>query len=92
MIKIKPYTELTNKDEFFNLYLYMVAKAVPFYPEDIFYEGYYYENGITQKDVSEYDRNAKRRTDNYIKLLSDYGITEEKSKSTQKIKQEKPFD
>ena len=88
MIKIKPYTELTNKDEFFNLYLYMVAKAVPFYPEDIFYEGYYYENGITQKDVSEYDRNAKRRTDNYIKLLSDYGITEEKSKSTQKIKQE----
>ena len=62
MIKIKPYTELTNKDEFFNLYLYMVAKAVPFYPEDIFYVGYYYETGITHKAVSEYDGKEERRT------------------------------
>lgn len=38
MIKIKPYTELPQKEEIFNLYLYLASKAMPFYPEDVFWK------------------------------------------------------
>lgn len=41
MIKIKPYTELSNSDEIKRLYMSMVAKSLPFYPEDIFPDGFF---------------------------------------------------
>ena len=56
MIKIKPYTELPQKEEIFNLYLYLASKAMPFYPEDVFLEGYCFikvkeNHGAEQKAI-----------------------------------------
>ena len=69
MIKIKPYTELTNKDEFFNLYLYMVAKAVPFYPEDVFDDDYVFPSHIIQTEDDSYKISPRNRTKEYQQLL-----------------------
>ena len=71
MIKIKPYTELPQKDEIFNLYLYLVSKSVPFYPEDIFPEGFYFPDGKTKTDLIFYNRQPRRRTDAYKSILYD---------------------
>ena len=75
MIRIKPYTELSQKDEIFNLYLYLASNAMPFYPEDIFPEGYYYRDGKVKTDISKYIRQPRSRTKNYIKLLEKYNIS-----------------
>ena len=58
MIKIKPYTELPlpNQDEAFRLYLSMAARALPFYPEDIFPDGYFYPDGFTKKPIAKFNR------------------------------------
>ena len=69
MIRIKPYNELSQKEEIFNLYLYLVSNAMPFYPEDIFPEGYYYRDGKVKTDISKYIRQPRNRTKNYIKIL-----------------------
>ena len=74
MIRIKPYTELSQKEEIFNLYLYLASKAMPFYPEDIFSEGYYYQDGKTKKAIGKYERQPRNRTKNYIKILEKYDI------------------
>ncbi len=83
MIKIKPYTELTNKDEFFNLYLYMVAKAVPFYPEDVFDDDYAFPSHIIQTEDDSYKISPRNRTKEYQQLLIHYEVissgTEEKT-------------
>ena len=75
MIRIKPYNELSQKDEIFNLYLYLVSNAMPFYPEDIFPEGYYFRDGKVKTDISKYIRQPRSRTKNYIKILEKYNIS-----------------
>lgn len=75
MIRIKPYNELSQKEEIFNLYLYLVSNAMPFYPEDIFPEGYYYRDGKVKTDISKYIRQPRNRTKNYIKILEKYNIS-----------------
>lgn len=74
MIRIKTYTELPQKESFFNLYLYLAAKSMPFYPKDIFYEGFFYEHGREKKQISCFSRQPRQRTPNYIKVLKTYGI------------------
>lgn len=74
MIRINPYTELSQKEEIFNLFLYLASKAMPFYPEDIFSEGYYYQDGKTKKEIGKYKRQPRNRTKNYIKVLEKYDI------------------
>ena len=71
MIKIKPYTELPQKDEIFNLYLYLVSKSMPFYPEDVFPEGFYFPDGKTKTNLICYNRQSRRRTDAYKSILND---------------------
>lgn len=76
MIKIKPYTELSNGDEIKQLYMSMVAKALPFYPEDIFPDGYFYPDGKTKKPLSEFKRHAMTRKPSYIQKLNYYQISD----------------
>lgn len=84
MIKIKPYTEITQKEEFFNLYLYMAANSMPFYPQDIFQEGVFYPDGKQIKDLKFYDRQPMRRTKDFKKILSDYKVEDGNTRSERK--------
>ena len=76
MIKIKPYTELPQKEEIFNLYLYLASKAMPFYPEDVFLEGYCFPDGHSKTALSIYksERKPRRRTESYKSILKKYRI------------------
>lgn len=74
MIKISPYFNLPQKDEIFNLYLYLSANAMPFYPEDIFDEGFFFPDGKTKKNIADYNRKPRRRTKNYKNVLNSYSI------------------
>lgn len=74
MIRIKSYTEIPQKESFFNLYLYLAANSMPFCPEDIFYEGFFYEDGRVKKQVCCFPRQPRKRTKNYIEVLKTYGI------------------
>lgn len=84
MIKIKPYTALSNGDEIKHLYMSMVAKALPFYPEDIFPDGYFYPDGKTKKPLSEFKRNARTRKPSYIQKLDHYEIPDGDSTEAKK--------
>ena len=79
MIKIKPYTELPQKEEIFNLYLYLASKAMPFYPEDVFLEGYCFPDGHSKTALSIYksERKPRRRTESYKSILKKYRIPQE---------------
>ena len=93
MIKIKPYTELSNSDEIKRLYMSMVAKALPFYPEDIFPDGFFYPDGKTKKPLSEFKRYARQRIPAYINKLDGFSIphgdnTESKKKADALLAQE----
>lgn len=70
MIKIRPYTELPNRDEIFNLYLFMAAMSMPFFPEDIFPEGYFCPDGKTKESLTAFPRRARKRTNAYKLLLA----------------------
>lgn len=74
MIKISPYYNLPQKDVFFNMYLYLAANAMPFYPEDIFYEGFFFPDGKTKINIADYNRKPRRRTKNYKNILNSYNI------------------
>ena len=69
MIKIKRYYELPEGEKVFNLYLFMAAMSMPFYPEDIFPDGFYYPDGITKTELKSFPRNPRRRTKKYADLL-----------------------
>ena len=71
MIKIKKYSELPESDTIFNTYLFMASMSMPFYPEDIFTDGFFYPDGITKTDLKQFPRSARRRTKGYIQLISD---------------------
>jgi len=74
MIKITPYDELPQKDEIWNLYLYMVAKAVPFYPEDVLGEKYFDPNEKIFKDIDSFKKSPRQRKKKgkYLQLLQKY--------------------
>lgn len=76
MIKIKPYNALPEKEGVFNLYLYIAANAMPFYPEDVFLEGYFYKNGNEKTDICLYKRikQQRKRTERHINLLKKYHV------------------
>lgn len=74
MIRIKPYTELPNRDEIFRLYLSMAAMAMPFYPEDIFPDGFFYPDGRTKTPISEFERRVRNRTCGYEAMLNQESI------------------
>lgn len=85
MIKISPYFNLPQKDEIFNLYLYLAANAMPFYPEDIFYEGFFFPDGKTKRDIACYNRQPRRRTENYKNVLNNYRITDGNTEKEKRI-------
>jgi len=70
MIKIKRYYELPEGEKVFNLYLFMAAMSMPFYPEDIFPDGFYYPDGITKTELKSFPRSPRRRTKKYADLLT----------------------
>lgn len=70
MIKIKSYFDLPDSERIFNLYLFMVAMSMPFYPEDIFTDGYFSPDGVTKKTLAEFDRPTRRRTAAYQDMLN----------------------
>lgn len=74
MIKIKPYSEILQREEFLNLYRFLTAKAMPFYPEDLFPEGYFYPDGKTKTDLPYFKRAPRYRTDGYSALFAKYKI------------------
>lgn len=69
MIKLVPYTELPNRNEIFNRYLFMAGMSMPFFPEDIFPEGYFCPDGKTMLELKAFPRRARKRTVAYTKLL-----------------------
>lgn len=84
MIKIKPNFEPSNDYEVFRLYLGMAAMAMPFYPEDIFPEGFFYPDGNTKKSLRDFIRHARRRTPVYKALLTQYKIADGNSAEEKK--------
>ena len=72
MIKIKKYSELPESNRIFNLYLFIASMSMPFYPEDIFPDGFFYPDGITKTDLKQFPRSERRRTEKYKRLISDY--------------------
>lgn len=85
MIKICPYFNLPQKDEIFNMYLYLAANAMPFYPEDIFYEGFFFPDGKTKINIADYNRKPRRRTENYKNILNSYRIIDGNTVKAKKI-------
>lgn len=85
MIKISPYYNLPQKDVFFNMYLYLAANAMPFYPEDIFYEGFFFPDGKTKINIADYNRKPRRRTKNYKNILNSYSIRDGNTVKEKKI-------
>ena len=71
MIKIKKYSELPESNKVFNLYLFIVSMSMPFYPEDIFPDGFFYPDGITKTDLKQFPRSERKRTDKYRHLILD---------------------
>ena len=83
MIKITPYNDNPRNEEILKLYLYLVAKSVPFYPEDVFSDGYFYPDGKTKKPVSEFKKQPRARWNKgkktqYSGILKKYHIVEKK--------------
>ena len=88
MIRITPLEQRADYDAILELYFYLVARATPFCPEDIFPNNIFHEKGDIQRCSypveSFYRKSGKRprqRKPNYKKLLKCYGIQESSSPS-----------
>lgn len=77
MIKITPYYEHKYKDKIMDLYWNLIAKVMPFYPEDIFPDGKFRWQGdlISAEQFDEITgRRPRNRTKKYIETLKHYKI------------------
>lgn len=83
MIQLLPLEQRANYGAILELYFYMVAMVMPFYPEDVFPSGIFYQQGDLQKPafpVTEFHnktgKRARKRTNAYKSLLKKYKIFE----------------
>ena len=83
MIQFLPLEQRANYDAVMALYYYILAKTMPFYPEDIFPGEFFHEEGCIYKKVYPVksftyvtNKSPRQRTEQYKTLLKRYQITE----------------
>lgn len=82
MIQLSPLEGRANYQAIMALYDYMVARAVPFVPEDVFSSDTFYVQGDLSRPASVTDfhklsgTRPRERTASYMARLRDYGIDE----------------